>query len=632
MLMERSLTYPAQIDVCLVCMPAANLWMPSIALSLLKAHLTAGGIKSFVDYENMYFGRKIGTDFYWTISNAKTDLLLTEYIFAKAAQDNLKHSLADYVDFMEKHLSMQAKLDKNATYKALEQTIDKIDEFLDEAAERILSMQPKIVAFSMMFQQNNATIALARRLKAKAPEVVIMVGGANCMTSAGLALFEYVKEFDYVFFGEADEIFAEVCAAVLKKKYVPSKELPYGVLGRDFDRTQIKPMHRITRDMNALPYPDFHEFFESYKAVFPDYKPGIPVLMVEGSRGCWWGAKNPCTFCGLNGMGRVYRDKSTKRLAEELEYFAETYPEIKNCSFTDSILSRTHLKELPKMLGSKARKLRYFTEIKSNLSEEDIKALKSIGFLQIQPGIESIQDDELEIMHKGCRAIKQIEMMQNCRKHGISVIWNLLCGFPEEKEEYLAEIAELIPKITYLKPPNYLIHIRFQKYSVYTINADRYGLKLRPTRVYDYVYGANRDFIERFAYNFDPVDEQEYYLYNHYAEKGKAYADVLHWVEKWLTIFHRQDLADRLDVTIKKDKVEIIDLRSASKKMIHELKGFCAEVYRECFTAKKCADLSKKFSVHGEENLQAALDQLCDDNLMINMRDEYLSLGIVGGV
>ena len=38
---------------------------------------------------------------------------------------------------------------------------------------------------------------------------------------------------------------------------------------------------------------------------------GRPVDVVETSRGCWWGERSHCTFCGLNGMGMTYRSKNS---------------------------------------------------------------------------------------------------------------------------------------------------------------------------------------------------------------------------------------------------------------------------------------------------------------------------------
>ena len=38
----------------------------------------------------------------------------------------------------------------------------------------------------------------------------------------------------------------------------------------------------------------------------------------ETSRGCWWGERMHCTFCGLNGATMSYRSKSPRRAVDEL--------------------------------------------------------------------------------------------------------------------------------------------------------------------------------------------------------------------------------------------------------------------------------------------------------------------------
>ncbi len=39
----------------------------------------------------------------------------------------------------------------------------------------------------------------------------------------------------------------------------------------------------------------------------------------ETSRGCWWGQKKHCTFCGLNPLGMNYRAKSPERAVEIID-------------------------------------------------------------------------------------------------------------------------------------------------------------------------------------------------------------------------------------------------------------------------------------------------------------------------
>ena len=48
-----------------------------------------------------------------------------------------------------------------------------------------------------------------------------------------------------------------------------------------------------------------------------------PSVFVETSRGCWWGERMHCTFCGLNGATMAYRSKSAPRALAELTHLAD---------------------------------------------------------------------------------------------------------------------------------------------------------------------------------------------------------------------------------------------------------------------------------------------------------------------
>ena len=50
-----------------------------------------------------------------------------------------------------------------------------------------------------------------------------------------------------------------------------------------------------------------------------------PTLALETSRGCWWGQKHHCTFCGLNGEDMQYRSKSGPRAREELDFLVDRH-------------------------------------------------------------------------------------------------------------------------------------------------------------------------------------------------------------------------------------------------------------------------------------------------------------------
>jgi radical SAM superfamily enzyme YgiQ (UPF0313 family) len=52
-------------------------------------------------------------------------------------------------------------------------------------------------------------------------------------------------------------------------------------------------------------------------------------LPFESARGCWWGMRHHCTFCGLNGQTMAFRAKRPQRVLEELRDLARRYHSFK---------------------------------------------------------------------------------------------------------------------------------------------------------------------------------------------------------------------------------------------------------------------------------------------------------------
>ncbi|MHB2016082.1 MAG: RiPP maturation radical SAM C-methyltransferase, partial [Candidatus Xenobia bacterium] len=83
-------------------------------------------------------------------------------------------------------------------------------------------------------------------------------------------------------------------------------------------------------DMNALPDPDYDEYFSRYQTLPEDQKAEAfggktTGLIIETARGCWWGHKHHCTFCGLPGLGMKFRSRSIPKVLDQLERMAKRY-------------------------------------------------------------------------------------------------------------------------------------------------------------------------------------------------------------------------------------------------------------------------------------------------------------------
>ena len=623
-------------DVCLCYLPIADVVTPSLALSLFAADLRKREISVTVDYANLYFARQLGLQEYMDICMAKYLSMYGEFIFRRAAYGES----GDIDGFINEWLNRQRcyyfgkyKFDEGeiryfpgdpiAMREKLLGFQEEACSFIKDTATRILDRQPKIVAISSMFQQINATIALAKCLKKQAPQLVIMIGGANCFDEAGSALLKFCPEIDYVFLGEADETFGPLCEEILKGNRLTGKDLPYGVIDRSAGETS--GVHRMTMDLENLPYPDFTDYFQTINDVF-DGKIRKKII-IEGSRGCWWGEKHPCTFCGLNSSAHCYRMKSAEYFASEVKYLLTKYPGIKECVLSDCILSNEHTKRLPELFDDLPYKVQFFSEIKSNVSRAELAKLRTAGFIAMQPGIESLNDHVLTLMNKGCRAIKQVEALKNYQELKIKMLWNLLCGFPGETEEDYEDLCRLIPKITHLIPPSGLLHIAFHRSSEYERNREKYGLILKPAGLYDYILPADDDLKKHLAYVFEPVDEDEQAAYYDEREMGESYVRLWNQIARWRASVVN-GCADRLEMTIDQDGIEILDMRAGAKDLYCRLTGVKAEIYKLAEQVVSYRRLRELLPEVSESDLMSGLKELIDSDFLLNIGEEYLALAI----
>ena len=614
--------------ICLLQMPFSNVTQPCLSLSLFKGELTKKSMPAYVEYASLYFLKEIGI-FNYTLAaeNWQSFIpLVGEFVFLRATGWSAKKGSQEYFDLLFQNVTDHLPVEIAKRFIAhLPRFEQQAQEFVRRTGDRILARNPKVIACASTYLQINSTIAMLKYLKEKNPALVTIVGGANCSHSAGVALVNDIPWIDYTFSGEADECIAEFCQLAIRYgNRIPIELLPYGVLGKGvYQPTDSNIPCRITEKLDEMAIPDFDDYF----TVIDQLELGSliqPGLNVEFSRGCWWGEKHPCTFCGLNGQINKYRIKSTERILEELDTLAEGY-QMKKFALADNILSRNHIKELiPKLIEKKVGYV-FFAEIKSNISKIEMQQLYDAGFLWLQPGLESLQDGILQTMNKGNRAIKHIEFLKNAKETGITLAWNLIGGFPLEEEKWYEEMAETIELITHLPAPSGFKHIVFQKYNVYVKNPQQYGLKLKPTNVYDWVFPDLPNFIENVASQYEPFIPEE--SYTDITKKGKSYQSVQGRVEKW--IGSNKFNPDRLDYWDNADTLEIMDLRFCGVKMLHVLKGVQRAVYKACEQVVSVSELQGKLAEifsHGE--VLRAVTELVTNKLLIQIGEDVLALAV----
>ena len=321
--------------------------------------------------------------------------------------------------------------------------------------------------------------------------------------------------------------------------------------------------------MDTLPVPDYDEYFARAERLGFLPRAGRRNVWIpfEAARGCWWGAKQHCTFCGLNGTSMTFRSKSPERVRTELGEQVRRYRSFR-FEAVDNIIDPAYLRNLLPALVADDTGYEFFYEVKANLSREQIKLLAQAGLTRVQPGIESLSTHVLRLMRKGVTAAQNINTLRWGRYYGIDVLWNILYGFPDETGQDYAEQARLIPHLRHLQPPGSVSRLWLERFSpLYAAATARI-----PEESYRYVYPPGVD-LDRVAYMFegDPAS----------GLPDEAYGPLHAAVDDW-TAAGRDGHEPTLTYWSAPDLVQIYDDRTPGRTGTYAFTGAVAAVYLAC--------------------------------------------------
>ena len=491
-----------QPEVVLVSMPYHCVERPNMALGILAATLRGAGIATRCLHANLDFAARIGLDAYEVILGRFSGQQFAELTFTEAA---FRGDAPRYQAYLGSIIDAQAVADGSARiqiprlFHAVRGTTTA---FIDEVARAIVDKGPRIVGCSSMFEQHVASLALLRRIKELDPGIVTMIGGPNAEGEMGRATVNNFRWVDYAVSGEADALIVPLCRRILDgPATISRRELPSGVLRREPLASTGGDAHRVVlEDMDAVCTPDFDDYFQDLDdAPFRDRV--LVGLTVETSRGCWYGQKRHCTFCGQNGMGMKFRSKSPQRVLDEFRGLAARYG-IPNFGVVDNILDLAYFDRVLPELERDATDYRIFYELKPNMKRPQLEQLWRAGIRSVIPGFESLDDEPLALMRKGTSMAINVQVLKWARELGIYVHWIMLHGVPGESDDAYGRMEALIPKLMHLQPPNIATPIEFHRFSPYLDDPEAWGLELEPHPAYAALYPLPPDQLREIAYYF----------------------------------------------------------------------------------------------------------------------------------
>ncbi|MGV9304968.1 RiPP maturation radical SAM C-methyltransferase [Nonomuraea sp. NPDC003727] len=489
------------LDVALVNMPFADRRRPSFALSQLGALVRrdfGAQIDVRVCYLNHDFVRFFGTELYDAIAEGMEQHVagIGDWLFRQVA-------FPEEPDNGEQYFARYFAGPDRAPFRAeLLRRRDRLGEFCAFLADKYRLAEADLVGFSSMFMQTVPSLAMARIVKDRAPDTVTVMGGANCEAPMGAALVEHATQLDFVFSGPALNTFPRFLRAMLDGE-LPAAHTILGVVSRDnCHEERYRRAIGADTDIDDSVEPDYASFATSFDELTAAVEDKVePILFFETSRGCWWGERSHCTFCGLNGQGMAYRAMSPDKAVAQFERLFSYAPWCTVYSCTDNIMPLEYLTEvLPRIQPPPQASI--FYEVKVGLDQQDMAEMARAGVNRIQPGIEALSTGTLKLMKKGSSSFQNIQLLKNCVRYGISPAWNLLIGFPGEPESTFAKYVDDLPLLTHLPPPEGVFPVRFDRYSPYFNNAAEFGLDLHPVDHYRLTYPFPEESLRRLAYYF----------------------------------------------------------------------------------------------------------------------------------
>jgi ribosomal peptide maturation radical SAM protein 1 len=597
------------VDVLFVVMPFADARRPAIGVSLLKAALLQRGRSARIRYFSLDVAQDLGGDVYKRMaSELPSETLPGEWIFAKAAFPD--HDFPPAHEYLARVLRPVRGGPEVET--AAVSLRDRADRFVDRWVRDVVAIRPRVVGFTCTFQQTVPSLALARRLKELPDPPTVVFGGASCEGEMGLELLRSFPWIDAVCTQEGDNAFPDALPRLLDGE---DHLATPGLTWRGDERVDA-PAPIL--DLDQLPVPDYHDYFDDLART--DLARDQIVLPMETARGCWWGAKHHCTFCGLNGGSMSFRSKSADRAHRELSELVARYG-IDQVGVVDNILDHAYFGTLLPRLRDEGPKVRIAWEVKANLRYDQLLALRDAGVDAIQPGIESLNDDVLLLMRKGCTALQNLRLLRWAAELGLLTEWNLLTGFPKEPPEAYARMAELIPLVVHLMPPNACDRIRLDRFSPNFDDADGMGLAhVRPFEAYRHAFPLPDGALARLAYyfSFDYADGRRPETYT---------AGVAAEVDRWIALHDGSDVPPRLDLFEDDEGLVVIDTRPVALRGVHLLQGLEAHVYRICDEPRSVETVAERLA-EPAASVRAAIDRLIEARLLVEEGGRCLSLAV----
>ena len=605
--------------VALISAPWPLYNRPSIQIGTLKTHL----IKTFpelkVDAHHFYLkvAEALGYKRYQAISE-RTWLAETVYA-ALLYPENLEG--------IKKVFYKKAKgktLLRDIRFDSLTRQVQKVSEkFIQSIDWRGYGL----VGFSICLCQLTASLYFIKKIKARFPTLLMVVGGSMFTGEAGRNIFKVFPEIDIIVNGEGEIPLSRLVSClsdVEGREKIPSIK---GIIMPEDAEKETQISFNQMKDLSNLSLPDYSDYFNLLRSLGPE-KNFFPILPMEISRGCWWQKKNKggkskgCAFCNLNLQWDGYRTKKPEQVVSEIENLTTTYKTL-SIAFTDNLLPLKTSRDVFRRIIKLKKDIHLFGEIRASTPRQDLYLMRAAGMQEVQIGIEALSTRLLKKLNKGTTAIQNIEIMKHCEMLGIQNSSNLIVHFPGSDEKDVAETLQNL-EFTFSFRPLRMVQFWLGLGSPVWQDPKTFGLKA----VFNHGNYAGifpSDIVESMqftiqAYRGDLGCQKK--LWQPVKKKLKA------WKKAYAKLHQRIRHENILSFRDGRSFLIIRQRRLDGEPLTHRLEGTSRLIYLYCQKHRALKRIIDRFPSVPSDRFEPFLKMMVDKRLMFRENDRYLSLAV----
>lgn len=298
----------------------------------------------------------------------------------------------------------------------------------DQWTKKILALKPDVVGFSAITYSFHDAYGICEKIKKSNDSIKTIFGGVHVSWGKTLIL-KHFPAIDVVIAGEGEYAFLNYIEGS-KPDTIP------GLFYRNENEFKHGPIQNKSNlcIMDDLPFPAYdliNGFPKKYAMALFSY-PKHPNASIISSRGCAY----QCSYCDRSVFQNSFRWNSPEYTFELIKWLHKDFG-VRHVMFYDDLftLNRKRVSNLCNLLRNSNLKITYNCIVRIGHIDHDlIKELKSSGCWMVHVGIESGDQDILD-MHKEGLSLSDIRRdVEQLHNSGLWVKGLFMMGFPGEKE------------------------------------------------------------------------------------------------------------------------------------------------------------------------------------------------------